>query len=287
MVMLGANVVYGTSYVVARVTLASVPPAMLAFLRLLVAWLVLVLLSRSQPAPPLSRADRWAVAWMGILGFAGAYVCSNWGIAHSTATNAALLITVEPIAMILLSPWYLGERLSRRGAVGAALTILGTVVLVVNGIPGLTERLVPHWAGDLVLVLAGVAYASYSLLGRRVLERHAPLAVTTRSLMWGAVALMPVAGLEWASGARPVWTTASVAGAVYLAVVITALGYVVWNWALARVPAPRAAIFLNVQPIVGALLGIALLGEPVTVFTVLGGGLVVTGLAVAFGLGAR
>ena len=286
-VMLLANVVYGTSYVVARVTLQSVPPATLAFLRLLIAWLVLLVLSRGERRETMSGADHRAIALMGILGFAGAYICSNWGIAHSTATNGALLITVEPIAMILLSPWYLGERLSRRGAIGAALTILGTVVLVVNGIPGVTEKLVPHWAGDLVLVLAGVAYASYSLLGRRVLDRHPPMAVTTTSLIWGAAALLPVAGLEWASGARPTWTAGSVAGALYLAIVITALGYVVWNWALARVPAPRAAIFLNVQPIVGVLLAMLLLGEPVTIFTIAGGLLVVGGLAVAFGPGAR
>jgi drug/metabolite transporter (DMT)-like permease len=285
--MLGANIVYGTSYVVARVTLESVPPATLAFLRLVIAWLVLVPLSRREPAPSLSRDDRWAIAWMGLLGFGAAYIFSNWGLAHSTATNGALLITVEPIAMILLSPWYLGERLSWRGTIGAALTILGTVVLVVNGIPGITEKLVPHWSGDLVLVLAGVAYASYSLLGRRVLERHPPLAVTTRSLIWGAAPLLPLAGLEWVSGTRPVWTPGSIAGALYLAVVITSLGYVVWNWALARVPAPRAAIFLNVQPIVGALLGALLLGEAVTVFTIAGGILVVSGLAVAFGPGAR
>jgi drug/metabolite transporter (DMT)-like permease len=272
---------------VARVTLESVPPATLAFSRLVVGSLALMLFSRRRAADPLSSGDRRAIAWMGILGFAGAYVCSNWGIAHSTATNAALLITVEPVAMILLSPWYLGERLSGRGAVGGALTIVGAVVVVVNGIPGVTEQLAPHWSGDLVLVLAGVAYATYSLLGRRVLERHAPLGVTTRSLVWGAAALLPVAGAEWASGARPVWTASAVAGTLYLAVVITALGYVAWNWALARVPAPRAAIFLNIQPIVGALLGAVLLGEPLTPFTVLGGALVVTGLAVAFGPGAR
>src|SRR5215813_6784749 len=210
--MLGANVVYGTSYVVARTTLESVPPAMLAFSRLALGAGALALFSRGQPAPSLSGADRRAIAWMGILGFAGAYACSNWGIAHSTATNAALLITVEPIAMILLSPWYLGERLSRRGAIGAALTILGTAVLVVNGIPGVTEQIVPHWAGDVVLVLAGVAYASYSLLGRRMLERHAPMVVTTTSLIWGAAALLPIAGFEWASGARPIWTAGAVAG---------------------------------------------------------------------------
>ena len=93
----------------------------------------------------------------------------------------------------------------------------------------------------------------------------------------------PVAAAEWASGSRPLWTASAVAGKLYLAVVITAIGYVAWNWALARVPAPRAALFLNVQPIAGALLGAALLGEPVTIFTLAGGAAIVAGLGVVFG----
>ena len=151
---------------------------------------------------------------MGILGFAAAYAFTHWGIARSMATNAALLIVVEPVSLMLLSPLYLGERLSRREALGAALAVAGSVLVVLNGIRGVT-------------------------------------------------------------------------GTLYLAVVITALGYVAWNWALARVPAPRAAIFLNVQPIVGTLLGAALLGDPLTPFTILGGVLIIAGLAVAFGPGAR
>ena len=79
----------------------------------------------------------------------------------------------------------------------------------------------------------------------------------------------------------------SVAGTLYLALVVTALGYLVWNWALRRVKAARAAIFLCVQPVAGALLGVVLLGEPLTVFTLLGGGLIVGGLALAFGSVAR
>jgi drug/metabolite transporter (DMT)-like permease len=68
---------------------------------------------------------------------------------------------------------------------------------------------------------------------------------------------------------------------------ISALGYVAWTWALARVPAPRAALFLNVQPSAGALLGALLLDEPLTGFTVAGGVAIVAGLAVAFGRAAR
>ena len=288
LILFAANIVYATSYVATRATLGSIPPGTLAFARLVLAWAALAPFARPRTGePPVSRSDRRTIAWMGLLGFAAAYAFSHWGIARSTASNAALLIVVEPLTLMLVSPFYLGERLSRREAWGAALAVIGTVLVVVNGIPGVTAKLVPHWQGDLLLVLAGVAYAAYSLLGRRVLDRHAPLGVTTRSLAWGTVGILPIVAAEWASGARPLWTAPAVAGTLYLAVVISALGYVAWNWALARVPAPRAALFLNVQPIAGALLGALLLDEPLTGFTIAGGVAIVAGLAVAFGRAAR
>jgi drug/metabolite transporter (DMT)-like permease len=70
-------------------------------------------------------------------------------------------------------------------------------------------------------------------------------------------------------------------GTAYLGMVITALGYLVWNWVLERVEAPRLALFINVQPVVGALLGVWWLREPLTAFTVIGGVLVLVGLHVA------
>jgi drug/metabolite transporter (DMT)-like permease len=281
LVLVVANVVYATSYAATRLTLDHVPPATLALIRLVIGALVLIPVAvavRPAAAAPIGRADRWSIVWMGVLGFAGAFAFSHWGIARSTATNAALLITVEPISLILLSPWALGERLAPRERLGAALALLGAAVVVVNGIPGVTAALAPHWRGDLLLLLAGVAYASYSLLGRGVLTRHPAIAVTAWSIAWGVAAMLPLAALEWSAGVALQLTGRSILGVLYLALIITALGYLAWNWALERVPAPRAAIFLNIQPLVGALLGVYYLGEPLTVFTVVGGGLILTGL---------
>ena len=113
---------------------------------------------------------------------------------------------------LALSPLLLGERLNRREAVGAALALLGAVVVVLNGVPGLTHALAPHWRGDLLLVLAGVAYGAYTLLGRGVLSRHGPLGVTARSIVWGAVVMAPLTLAEWLGGARPVLSPGAVAG---------------------------------------------------------------------------
>jgi len=218
---------------------------------------------------------------MGVLGFAAAFAFANWGIAWSTATNAALLITVEPVSLILLSPLFLGERLTCRELVGATLTLAGAALVVLNGVPGLSVAIAPHWRGDLLLVFSGLAYAAYSLIGRSVLARHAALPVTTWSMLWGLAAMVPLGALEWLGGHRPHWSAAALIGTAYLGVVITALGYLVWNWVLERVEAPRLALFVNVQPVVGACLGIWWLGEPLTAFTGIGGALVLVGLHVA------
>ena len=215
---------------------------------------------------------------MGVLGFGGAFALGNWGLARSTASNAALLITVEPASLIVLAPLLLGERLTLREVIGATLTMVGAVLVVVNGIPGVTLGAAPHWRGDLLLILSGLAYASYSLLGRSVLRRYPVLPVTAWSILWGAAAMLPLAALEWARGPVTVWTPTALAGTLYLGVAITALGYTIWNYALERVEAPRAAVFLNLQPLIGALLGVWLLHEPLTPYTAVGGVLILAGL---------
>ena len=277
------NVVYGSSYVVSRIVLGHMGPATLSLLRLLIGSAVLVplaLVARRGDAR-LSRADRWNIFWMGLIGFAGAFAFGNWGLALSTATNAALLITVEPVALILLSPLVLGERLTRREIAGAALTVAGAAVIVVNGIPGVSVAVVPHWRGDILLVLSGLAYVAYSLFGRDVLARHPAVPVTAWSILWGAAAMVPFAAGEWIAGRRPEWTQSAVLGTLYLGLVITALGYLLWNWALERVEAPRLAVFVNIQPLVGALLGVVFLHEALTIYTAAGGLLILLGVHVA------
>lgn len=161
-----ASVVYGSSYATSRAAMADVPPATLALLRLVLGALVLIpLAARARWGARLTGADRVKVFWMGALGFAGAYGLSSWGIMLSTATNAALLAIVEPLTLIVLGAVLLGERFTPRGAVGAVLALAGAVCVVLDGVPGVSPTLRPHWRGDLLLVLSGVAFAYSSWPG--------------------------------------------------------------------------------------------------------------------------
>jgi drug/metabolite transporter (DMT)-like permease len=284
LVLLAANAVYGTSYVAIRLAVDGVGPTTLAFLRLLIAGAILVpvyLAARGTASDTPQRTDRRTFFWMGFVGFTLALALSHWGLAWSTATNAALLVATEPVALVALSPIVLGERLTVREGWGTALAVLGATIVVLNGVPDLTVAVAPHWRGDLLLLLSGVCFAAYSLLGRPVLARHRSVTVTTWSFVWGLVTTAPLAALEWHVARPPVWTPLGVAAVLYLGVVITGLGYLVWNWALERVSAARAAIFLNLQPLVGTLLGVAWLGDLFTGFTAGGGILIIAGLCLA------
>jgi drug/metabolite transporter (DMT)-like permease len=295
-VLVAANVLYGTSYLASRFALDAIPPATLALVRLILAALLLGALAthpglpglrgdpttaaRSRDVAPTWRGDRWRIASMGIIGFSVAYALSHYGLASSTVTNAALLIVVEPVSLIVLAPLVLGEHPKRAEAAGGALALLGMVLVVVNGVPGLTERIAPHWQGDLLLVLSGVAFASYTLIGRDVLARRAPLGVTVWSIVWGAAGIAPLALGEWLAGRRPALTVAGVVATLYVGLVISGPGYLLWNWAIQRVAAPRAAVFLTIQPVVGSVLGAVFRGDPITAFTLGGGALIVIGLVV-------
>ena len=170
LVLLAANAVYGTSYVAIRFAVDDIGPVTLAFLRLVIAGAILVpvyLASRSAGPGPPAPADRRTFFWMGFVGFTLALALSHWGLRWSTATNAALLVATEPVALVALSPIVLGERLTRRAGWGTALAVLGATIVVVNGVPGLTVAVAPHWRGDLLLLLSGVCFAAYSLSAAR------------------------------------------------------------------------------------------------------------------------
>jgi drug/metabolite transporter (DMT)-like permease len=104
-----ANVVFATSYGVTRVVLDDVPAATLGLGRSLIGAVTLVLWAWPRlRTERLAPADHACIAAMGVVGFALAFGLGNWGIERSTASNAALLITVEPTSLLLLSPVLLG-----------------------------------------------------------------------------------------------------------------------------------------------------------------------------------
>ena len=282
--LVAANALWGSSYVVAKVAMDAIPPPLLAALRFTLAavalWLILLTLDKTRKFP--SPADAFRLLGLGAVGIGANGLLGYWGVSLTTATDAALLIVGEVLFTTALSVLLTSDRLTPLRGIGLLIGVAGIVVLVLGGATAPATSAAPNRVlGDL-LILAGLAFESaHTVLGTRLTQRYDPLTVLTLTVTGSCVLWLPTIGL-YVFGHTPRMPGATaVAGVLYLALVASVACYLVWFSVLQRSGATLGALSLLAQPVVGAALGIMLLGDALTGTTLIGGACVLACLILA------
>lgn len=226
----------------------------------------------------LTARDWLLMAAVSVFGYALPLGLGNYGQTMSTSSSAALFIGMEPVSIVALSCLALGERMTGLKLLSMIAGLTGAALIAFQGPPRLGAVLAGSLAGNLVLASAGCCWALYSVIGKPVLTRVEALDYTavTSVLCFLGVAAWTGPGLTpsaWsAAGAGP-WLSI-----LYLAVIGSFLGPLIWNLALSRVEPSRQANSIFLQPVVGVALGAGFLGDPLTRWTAAGGALVLAGM---------
>jgi drug/metabolite transporter (DMT)-like permease len=280
---------WGSYPVFAKVALAHFPPYVLVALRTCLAstFLAVLLFRRGfDDFRALSWEDLRAFA---ILGFTGIFVSTGGtylGIAFTTASSAALLQAASPV-MVAIGAWlYLGERLRRRQWAGVLLSALGVVLVVTRG----RWRAIVHLEllpGDFILLLSQAGWAVYTVYGKRVLAVHSPAVATTAAYLLGSLMLLPVPFVTARFFPAPDWASPIAWSVVAIQGILGAIAHVWWYEGVHQVGASRAAIFLNLQPVVGVLLAWLMLGETIEPAEIVGGIAVLAGVGLTTRTGQR
>jgi drug/metabolite transporter (DMT)-like permease len=285
------NLLWGSTYVVSRGLLDTAPPLVTAFLRFAVAavWLFLTGAHRDRrgdkgPAPSVGAArgaDYALLAFIGLVGFGVAKVLLYEGLARSTATDAALIINLEPVFTAALAFVLLRQRLGQSQWLGLGVSFTGGLALVWPDQS--STQAVARALGNVLMVGSIAVESLVSVLGARATRAYSGLQVTAYATYWGAAALLPLAWRQWRDdGSNLSWLTLPNAAALlYLALGATVFAYAIWFRLLERVDAGRAASYLYLQPLLGLALGIALRGEWPTWAGVGGAAMVLMGIWLA------
>ncbi len=277
---------WSATYVLTKIALAEMGPISLALFRNGVATIVLVIwFLATKPAKLLPRkADYPILFGLGVCGVGFFYMLQNIGLRYTTATDTALLVTASPAIVAALAVFVLGEPCGWRRALGIGLASLGVVTLAVGG------STAAHTAsngggrafGDAVIALTALGWALYTVYGKGLLTRYSTLALTTYTTVLGTVVLIPLAAIETIDHpSRPV-NLLLVACGLYLGVLGSAVGYVLWNHALRLLPAGTVSAYLYIRPLFTAILAAALLNERPTVTTGAGAALIILGATLSF-----
>lgn len=254
-----------------RVGLEAYGPGEVALFRLLVASLVLAVYAAATRMRLPERKDLPVVALAGFLAFALYHVALNYGELTVSSGPAALLINTAPIFTALLATAFLGERLKVLGWVGMGVSLLGAAVIGLG--EGGGTLLAP---GTFLILLSAVAVSVYIVVQKPYLKKYGALAFTSYAIWAGTLFTLPfLPGLLGSLTQAPVPTTLAM---VYLGVFPTALAYVTYAHAMARLPASRAASYLYLVSPLAFLIAWAWLGEVPTLVSVVGSAVVLAGV---------
>ena len=274
-----ANVLWACSYVAAKFALRDISVNMMNALRMIISALVLLpLLIALRKELNLTRRDLPQLALLAIVGIVIAKTLEFGGLAFSTASDVALLISSESIFTAVLSWLLLGERFKPLTGIALLLGLLGVYLIVerslVPNIPpgGGVLRIL----GDLLVVLGLICESFYTVRGKALLVKHPPLLITAAAIVGSAIVWVPLAGGEILySGWHPLSLTTWLAVG-WLAIMSTIVAYLAWFKGLEEVDGSAAASTLFVQPLLGTILAIMLLNDQLLPTTIIGGALIIT-----------
>ena len=277
---LAAAALWGGMYVVSKWGFAMVPPVTLGFLRvgLGAGTLALVVASRGESLP--SRAE-WAT-FAGLGGWVTLTVATQFlGTELTNASQGSLLTVLTPVFTVILGAAVLGERVTATKASGMALAGVGTAV-VLAGRHDPASVAADNLLGVGLLLVGSAAWAGYTVWGLGAVRRHGALRAATYSSLAATPLLgLLAAGELWYLGRSPASlpvTAESTLAVLYLGVASTAAAWYLWYKGLEYVSAGTVAVFFFAQPVVGATLGAAVLGESLGPGFLAGGALMAAGI---------
>lgn len=277
--VVGAALIWSTSFTATKVVLAEIPPLTINALRFTLAAVVLAAVAvacRSLMLP--TRADLGRLALGGVLGTTIYFSMENVGVDLATASDAALLVASYPAMTMALEIVVFRARAAWTRFAGVALAMAGVYFIVGGGGSGSSqERLV----GDLILVGAGLVWAAYNFSTKGSGERYPSLTLVFYQTAAGAVACWPLALAESGSWeAMP--STGSWAIIAYLGLFCSVVAFLFYAYGLKGLEAGSAVNLLNLVPVFGVATAFLVLGEPVGLAQLFGGALVVAGVLLGF-----
>ena len=200
-----------------------------------------------------------------------------------------MVISLLPLPVAAGAWLFLGERMPLRGWMGFALAIGGVIWLTLGA--EVTENAPHPLLGNLLEGAAVLCAASYTLCAKRLMAVLPPASMTAAMSFAGAVFFVPLALLPLsitpASLAVDLPSWAPVASILYLGTVVTFAGYGLYNFGVSRMDAGRAAAYMNLTPVATLLMSVAWLGDTLTPAQYLASALVLAGVVLTQGGGAR
>lgn len=275
------NLFWAGNYVFGKYVVAEMAPLHITFTRWLLASVILIGIAHFAEKPKWNMVlKQWpSLTGLAILGIVGYNSLLYYSLNFTSPTNAALVNALNPGMIAIASAFYLREKITRIQCFGILVSLLGVLLIMTDG--NLLQIFTTHYnKGDLMMIVAIIAWTFYSIISRRLSDTP-PITATAVSGVIAVIIMAPVAAIQGIDFSN--LSTLAVTGIAYITMFPTVCSFIFWNLGVKAIGASKAGIFLNLNPVFTALIS-WIIGEKIIAVQVLGGLLVFLGVYVTTGM---
>jgi drug/metabolite transporter (DMT)-like permease len=268
-----AGCFWGTGFFFGKIALTQLSVDHMVFYRFLFACLGLLPLLR--PAR-ISRKDWTLLLIASFLGIPLQFLIQFTGLSLTTVSHAALMVGTMPVILAVGATIFTHERLDWKGWLALAGSTTGVTLITLSSTRHPQGSHGPSFFGDILVVISLIIALGWVLINRHLMHTNSPTTITVYGTFAGTLMLalwiIPTDGLPPIHGLHlNVWIACAAGG-----MLCTSASTFLWNWGIHHVPASRAGVFLNIEPALGSLLGVEVLGDKLGPAAWVGGALILT-----------
>lgn len=272
------------AFITGKMAVMEFPPFALTFFRFLFALpFIFFLLYSREKEKWLPKGKQWIpLIILGIVGTFFYHVLFFSALHYTTAINSSLIGATNPVLTTLMAVLFFNENLTKKRLIGIIFSFSGVFLIVTNA----DWQLISTFSfnpGDVLMFSAVMSWALYALLSRSYMQRYSlsPLMVTSYTFLICVFISIPFVMGENPASYLPKTSVHGWLSILYMSIFASVLGYLIQLFAIEKIGAPRAAVFVNLVPIFTIIQSVFILGESFSLFKCIGALSIITGVYLA------
>lgn len=272
-----ANILWGGNYICGRFLGPALPPNLLNTIRWAISTAILfgILLLNKKKIPIFAMWKEFLV--LGLFGIFGFSTLNYMGLRLISASQAGMISAGTPVAILMFSFLLLKEHISLKSWLGTLVSLVGVIILFLGKQGGVASG---SWIGGLETILAGWAWALYTVFGKKFGKNTDPLIMTAGAAFYGtifsALSCIGTVRLDMIHMTGSAWLAVA-----YVSTLASVGAFYAWNLGVKILGASKAAPYLNLIPVCTVILGILLLKEVISGVSLVGGIITILGAVLA------
>ena len=276
--LLLAMLIWGSSFIALKAALIDTQPYTIIFLRMLTASILFLFFLKRFFRYKLDKKDIQYLLLLSLFEPALYFILEVNALRFTSASQAGIVSSTMPLITAILAGLILKELITKKVVLGSLLSMVGVVILSLSAES--SQSATNPLLGNLLELGAMVCAAGYTIVAKHLSSKFSALFITASQAFLGSLFFLPFFLYELHIHSLDI-STLSMFWILYLGIVVTLGGYGLYNFALTKIDASKAAVFINLIPIFAVVLGYLILNEKLTLLQIFAAFLIVVGVAIS------